>query len=75
MFEGMTFNTTSSGLEPAEPETLSSPSTAMWNAHVIEDDAAHAGEQERKKRTDQETFDTLERNSAKRTGIGDLSYC
>ena len=45
------------------------------HAHVIEDDAAHAGEQERKKRTDQETFDTLERNSAKRTGIGDLSYC
>ena len=44
-------------------------------AHVIEDDAADAGEQERKKRTDQETLDTLEGNSAKCTGIRDLSYC
>ena len=45
------------------------------HAHVIEDDAADAGEQERKKRTDQETLDTLEGNSSKCTGIGDLSYC
>ncbi len=35
MFEGMTFSTTSSGLEPAEPETLSSPSTAMWNTPML----------------------------------------
>ena len=47
----------------------------MEYAHVIEDDAADAGEQERKKRTDQETLDTLEGNSAKCTGIRDLSYC
>ena len=47
----------------------------MEHAHVIKDDAAHAGHQERKKRTDQKTLDTLERNSAKCTGIGDLSYC
>ena len=35
MFEGMTFSTTSSGLEPVEPETLSSPSTAMWNTPML----------------------------------------
>ena len=44
------------------------------HAHVVEDVAADAGQNERKKRTDQETFDTLERNSSKSTGIGDLSY-
>ena len=50
MFEGMTFNTTSSGLEPAEPENALEPvDRNVEHAHVIEDDAAHAGEQERKK--------------------------
>ena len=72
MFEGMNeqrigARRTGNALQPVDGD--------VEHAHVIEDDAADAGEQERKKRTDQETLDTLEGNSSKCTGIGDLSYC